>query len=304
MLLNILSIGCEEELQSEKQQDILNIPISPLSTINLNSKVKESSGLLNWENQIWTHNDSGDPTLYAIDSLTGEITKEINLSSISLFDWEATAQDDHYIYLGDFGNNSTGIRKDLEIYRVNKQSILNSHVSVDTISFRYQDQINYVHSSGNYTDFDCEAMIVAGDSIYLFTKQWVTWGTALYSLPKTSGNHIATKIDSTNVTGLITDATYFKDDEIVILTGYTSLLSPFFILLYDYSEFNFLSGMVERISVSRQFSQMEGICQQSGFNCYVSSEQFELLGVEKSHLQLFNFTPYIDAIKKKAFNSK
>jgi hypothetical protein len=38
--------------------------ISPTSSFNLDTILSETSGLIKWNNQIWTHNDNGgDPNL-------------------------------------------------------------------------------------------------------------------------------------------------------------------------------------------------------------------------------------------------
>ena len=54
-------------------------------------------------------------------------------------DWEEISQDDGYIYLGDFGNN-TGDRTDLHILRVEKSSLKSGKPSIDTIWYTYSDQ--------------------------------------------------------------------------------------------------------------------------------------------------------------------
>ncbi|WP_240743145.1 hypothetical protein, partial [Ilyomonas limi] len=98
-----------------------DVSIKPIFNTNLNTKLNETSGLLWWNNQVWTHNDSGgEPALYAVDSSTGKIIRKVTVSNATNIDWEDLAQDDNYIYIGDFGNNAQGNRNDLKIYKVKK----------------------------------------------------------------------------------------------------------------------------------------------------------------------------------------
>jgi len=83
-------------------------------------------------------------------------------------------QDKDYLYVGDFGNNLNGNRTDLKILRIRKNSVLVNPLKIDTINFSYSNQTNFTPTGTNNTDFDCEAFIVASDSIYLFTKQWIS----------------------------------------------------------------------------------------------------------------------------------
>jgi hypothetical protein len=47
--------------------------IAPISSFNLAGNLTETSGLVSWNNQIWTHNDSNDINIYALDSTNGNI---------------------------------------------------------------------------------------------------------------------------------------------------------------------------------------------------------------------------------------
>src|SRR5689334_10909399 len=51
-----------------------DISIKPTFNTNLDATLSETSGLIWWNNQVWTHNDSGgEPALYATDPATGKI---------------------------------------------------------------------------------------------------------------------------------------------------------------------------------------------------------------------------------------
>jgi hypothetical protein len=133
--------------------------------------VNETSGLIYEDGYLWTINDSGgEPALYKIDTVDGSIDQIVTISDAVNIDWEALAQDENYIYIGDFGNNSGG-RENLEIYKVNKADLPeseNGSVTSELISFVYSD---YEKPSGqDDNNFDCEALIAIEDSLYLHVR--------------------------------------------------------------------------------------------------------------------------------------
>jgi hypothetical protein len=94
--------------------------ILPDNSFELNSILRETSGLILWNNRLWTFNDNDDVTLYSLDTINGEILDSLELTGTENRDWEAISQDDAFIYLGDFGNNEHGNRSDLKIYKISK----------------------------------------------------------------------------------------------------------------------------------------------------------------------------------------
>ncbi|NTW31965.1 MAG: T9SS type A sorting domain-containing protein [Bacteroidetes bacterium] len=248
--------------------------ISPVSSFNLDSNIIETSGLVKWNNQIWTHNDNSDINIYSLDTSNGNIIQSYALSGVVNRDWEDISQDNDYIYIGDFGNNSSGNRTDLKILRIDKNSLILNSPIIDTINFLYSDQIDFSAAEANNTDFDCEAFIVSADSIFLFSKQWVSNKTSVYSLPKVPGSYIAKLKHSYNVNGLITGAVYLEPKKLVALCGYSSLLQPFVYLLYDFKGNDYFSGNKRKISISLPFHQVEGIATTDGLKFYISNEYF------------------------------
>jgi hypothetical protein len=247
--------------------------VKPDFSVPLNAVLKETSSLLLWDSLLWTANDDSDTTLYGMNT-EGVIQKEIPLQKITNRDWEEMAQDSLYFYIGDFGNNVSGNRKDLHILRIEKQSLSSNVSKIDTLSFSYSDQTDFRKLKSNTTNFDCEAFIVTDDSIYLFTKQWKRKRTTIYTLPKTPGNHVAQLKESYNIKGLITGATYIPHKKIIALSGYSKTLSPFIYLLYDYNNSNFFSGNKRKIKIALPFHQIEGITSQDGLNYYMTNEKF------------------------------
>lgn len=246
--------------------------ITPLGSLNLEEEIAETSGLIFWDNMFWTHNDDSDINLYGLDTLYGKIVRPYPMTGISNTDWEEISQDENYIYIGDFGNNS-GNRTDLKVYRVAKQSIAGNSLKFDSICFSYPEQTDFDPDPYD-SDFDCEAFIVSGDSLYLFTKEWAGNRTTLYSLPKTPGTWNAKRRASLNVNGLITGAVYIGDKRIIVLTGYSDKLKPFLYLLYDFSGTDFYGGNKRKIDLLLPYHQVEAITTTYGTRFFITNEAF------------------------------
>lgn len=243
-----------------------NSSLSPVRSLPLDAELHESSGLLMWDGSLWSHNDSDDPHLYRIDSSSGAIREKILLEGIDPTDWEDIAQDKNNLYVGDFGNN-LGNRRDLHILRISKSSILKHDPQIERIDFSYSDQEDYsVRNHAN--DYDCEAMIVRGDSIILFTKEWITGGTTLYSLPAIPGRHVARAGQKMQIGGLITGADLSANGNTLILCGYNTLMHPFLVRVTD-------SGS-DVIPLALSFHQVEGIAVGNDLDIYLSNERFQM----------------------------
>jgi len=245
-----------------------------VTSVNLHAEVRETSGLVFINGDLYTHNDDSDINIYKLDTVAGAISQKLPITGTANQDWEDIDQDDKYIYIGDFGNNVSGNRSNLRVIRVDKKSLLSGNPVVNSINFKYSNQTDFSPKPNNATDFDCEAFIVGKDNIYLFTKQWVSKQTSVYVLPKTPGTHTAQLSGTYNVGGLITGATYLEDKKLVALSGYSTLLSPFISLLYDYKGHDFFSGNKRKLNVSLSFNQIEGIATQNGLDYFLSNENF------------------------------
>jgi len=247
---------------------------------NLDSIIDGSSTLFYWENGYWTFNDHFDSCLYQLDSSNANLSNTICINGINCTDMEEISQDSLYLYFGDIGNNN-GDRQDLHILRISKESILNQTFEVDTIRFSYEDQTDFTEHVCA-TDYDCEAFIVTEDSLYLFTKQWLSSQTTLYSLPKTPGTHLAHQLGTYNTNGLITGATYLPQYQLAVLCGYDydndnigTVLHPFIILLYDFQGNHFFSGNKRRLDFDPLAkAQMEAIATYNALDYYITSEHF------------------------------
>jgi len=268
--------------------------ISPLGSLPLDEVLSETSGLIFWNNNLWTHNDNSDSNIYMLDTLYGRIVQAYPLTGIENRDWEEISQDEEYIYIGDFGNNS-GNRTDLRILKVSKVSLISGSPDIDSIEYSYSDQVDFT-PAGNDTDFDCEAFIVTGDSIYLFTKQWVSNQTSLYSLPKNAGNYTAKLRSSLDVNGMITGAVYLGSERIIALSGYSNRLVPFVYLLYDFTGSDFFDGNKRKIGILLDFHQIEAITSTDGIKYFMSNESFSLFPLTNTpqKIHVFNLSPFLD----------
>lgn len=268
--------------------------VSPVASSNLSNTLAETSGLIFWNNLVWTHNDSDDVNVYGLDTLNGGILQTQPLTGSLNTDWEEVSQDSDYLYVGDFGNNGNGNRTDLKILKISKNSFLSGSPVIETINFSYSNQVNFNPAGGNNTDFDCEAFIVSTDSIFLFTKQWVSNQTSVYALPKIPGTHIAQLRSTFNVQGLITGSTWLEQERMIVLTGYSSSLQPFLYLLYDFNATAFFSGNKRKIGLSLPFHQVEGIATTDGLKFYISNEYFNQFTINvPQKIHTLNLSSYL-----------
>jgi hypothetical protein len=219
---------------------IIQYPAVPAEYSPLHKKVGETSGLIYYEKHIWTFNDSGGkPEIYKIDKETGKIIRTVILENAENHDWEDITQDEKYIYIGDFGNNK-GNRTDLKIYKISKKQIASKKnrikVTAEILEFSYNDQTSYEIRNRN-NDFDCESMVSFGDSLIIFTKNWVNGQTRMYKLPKTPGRYELDKVSSFNIDGLATGADFNKDNNVLLIIGYKDRI-PF--IWYFYIRYSLL----------------------------------------------------------------
>jgi hypothetical protein len=303
--LNAQILGCTDPLATNfnlnaNQNDgsclYPNTNVNPIVSWDLPATAVETSGLLYWAGALWTHNDNSDINLYSIDTLSNPATLTgFNLGTLSNYDWEDIDQDSLYLYLGDVGNNVNGNRTDLKFYRIAKNSIIIGVLEVDTILFSYAPQTDFSGTGANNTDYDCEAFIVKGDSIYLFTKEWVANESRLFVIPKSPGTYTANFISQFNVQGLITGAVYHQNPELVTLCGYTETLQPFAYLLYDFDGNDFFSGNKRRLGINLPFHQVEGITTTDGLSFFMSNEKFQqsILTTDQK-LHRFDLSPYLE----------
>ena len=269
--------------------------VNPPFVFELPQQVKETSGLLFFNGKLWTFNDSGgSAVLYAIDTTNGAVVQQITVSNVTNDDWEDITMDNQYIYIGDFGNND-GTRDNLVIYKILKSSIPingNSSVQATSIRFTYEDQKSFVKSKNH--NFDCEAVIAAGDSLFLFTKNRLDQHCHIYSLPKIPGNYQAKRKDRFNTNGLVTGADYNSETNQIILTGYTQqTYVPFLWFLFDFQGNDFFKGNKRRIELANLFTtQIEGVSYYAPFKAFITAEKSPTFSARTFKIDNMNWTGY------------
>lgn len=259
-------------------QSIIVSQVSNFSEkFELPETINETSGLLFINNKIVTHNDSGGAAnLYEVDNVSGFITRTIVINNAINIDWEDIAEDETHIYIADIGNNN-GNRTNLTIYKILKTDYISSNnVTAEIIRYSYSDQTNF-SSQPNNNNFDSEAISIYQGNIIIFTKNWVDLRTNVYTIPKTPGNHSAIRTSTFNVNGLITGASYNKQKNSFMLTGYDTGLEPFLVYIgWNRNPGNniFNGGAIKTILTLGAGSQVEGVVHTGNQNYYISREKF------------------------------
>ena len=243
----------------------------------------ENSGLIFYNNNIITFNDSGgEANLYEINANTGNITRTVTITNATNVDWEDITQDASYIYIGDIGNNN-GNRTDLKIYKIAKNDYNGSDdiAVAEIISYSYADQLDFT-SNPNNTNWDAEGLISYSDQLLIFSKNWVDNRVNVYSIPKTNGTHSALLKSSYNTNGLITSAEISLNENIIYLIGYSSSQAPFMYTIHGIpnNSLDIFSGVIsEKISnIVPIGNQVEAIAlfeiTPNQHRLYISNEKF------------------------------
>lgn len=249
----------------------------------LDPLLDNTSSLFYWEGDLWTCNDHGEVVFHALDTTTGAILRSV-ATGVMPSDMEEVAQDDAYFYLGDFGNNHELLRTDLRVLRFLKSDLLSGRIRPDTIAFVYEGyDPSVVKGKGvPTTDFDCEAMVAGTDSLYLFSKQWGSYQTVCYSLPKQPGTYTAYGRDTLDVQGMVTGACLLPGARMLALCGYNIICQPFVWLLYGYEDNRFFGGGQLRIDLDNGIGlQVESIATADGRHFFLTNEHFSRMGFDR-----------------------
>ena len=283
----------------------------PVLVDPMNATLMETSGLQMAGNSLWTFNDGGGAAaIYRIDTLSNSIFQTVNLSGATNVDWEDIAFDGTSFYVGDFGNNSNGARTDLKIYKfpfnvipidyVSNPTVNITAAQIEVINFSYSDQpLPITPTTPNNTKFDCEAMIIDGGQIHLFTKNWIDINTTHYVINSTTaGTYAATPLETLATGYLVTGADKPAGQNIVALLGYqaSGTANHFMHLLSDYTGGNYFNGNKRRIDLPNAtiMGQAEGIAFRDATYGYISNEKFTVgpLTVNQ-RLRSFDVTGFI-----------
>jgi hypothetical protein len=123
---------------------------------------------------IWTHNDSGEPVLHAIDA-SGTVTRRVEVRGARVADWEDLAvgpcPHGSCLYIADIGDNNRS-RGAITIYRIPEPR-------PDRGASEPAEVWNVTYPDGAH---DAEALFVSGSALFVVTKDESS-ATALYRLP-------------------------------------------------------------------------------------------------------------------------
>jgi len=263
-------------------------PVSLTLMSVLNNDVRETSGLANVNGKIYTHNDSGGSNLlYEINPSTGDVIRSITVNGATNVDWEDLAYDDTHIYIADIGNN-LGSRTDLKIYKILKSDLdANNMVNAETISFSYADQSTFTYDPFT-TPYDAEALIAYNGQLYVFTKNWESYMSKVYSIPTVPGNYEVTSVDENVLDVMVTGATMDGAENSVALVGYTNpndINTPFKSMIVKLSDFtgdNFFSGSIAEYEIQNSLivGQVEAILFNTASEFYLSTESVTVQSLE------------------------
>ncbi len=227
----------------------------------LPERLKENSGIAVSRNGLWIHNDSGDKALIYRLGLDGRLIDSVFIGNAQNIDWEDLAQDQQgNIYIGDFGNNRNQ-RKDLCIYKIpNPLPYLGDTINAEIIRFSYPNQIDFPPKP-EAADFDMEAFVCWGDSLYLFSKNrsrpYSSW-VKRYRLPTQAGDYVAELLDSFHINRhhflfSITGAALSPDNKTLVL-----LSMPLLHVFRDFEEADFFNAK-EYYTIKLPFTQKEAV---------------------------------------------
>ncbi|HEY7770199.1 hypothetical protein [Longimicrobium sp.] len=143
----------------------------------LGDEVHESSGVAvsgAHAGIFWTHNDSGDPLLYAIDA-QGRMAGTVRVTGAQVQDWEdvsrAPCPGGNCLFVADIGDNQAK-RPFVTVYRVREPAPSDTaSAPAEAIRLRYPDGAQ-----------DAEAMFVLNGAIHIVTKG-ETGPIAVYRAP-------------------------------------------------------------------------------------------------------------------------
>jgi hypothetical protein len=124
---------------------------------------------------LWTHNDSGDPVLFALDP-SGTIKGHVRVTGATVHDWEDIASgpcpDGNCLYIADIGDNRQG-REHVTIYRIPEPR-------ADSASTEPAVALDLTYPDGRH---DAEALFVTPDGqLFVLTKRHAP--TELYRVPR------------------------------------------------------------------------------------------------------------------------
>jgi hypothetical protein len=187
--------------------------------------LSEASGLAmsrSAAGRLWSHNDSGPPTLLAFDK-DGKPAGRLTLTGARVEDWEALASgpcgNGSCLYVGDIGDNEAR-RKHITVYRVPEPAQAGGSARAEALQASYPDGAH-----------DAEALLVAPDGGLFVVTKGDKGSIAVYRFPRTAQPGTMSKLEPvgkaiTEKAGedaRITDGAISSDGRWVVLRTKTAL---------------------------------------------------------------------------------
>ena len=186
--------------------------------------LSEASGLAasrSVPGRLWSHNDSGQPILFALDS-RGGVSGQIGITGATVEDWEGLAVgpcgNRSCLYIGDIGDNNAN-RKRVTIYRLAEPEQASGTAAVSEV----------FHATYPDGAHDAEALLAANGRLYIVTKG-ETGPVAIYGFPAKLEAGITMKLErvaeispKADAQSRITDASASPDGRWVVLRSRSTL---------------------------------------------------------------------------------
>jgi hypothetical protein len=154
------------------------VQCKPAGTLQRVAELQEGSGLAASRRTLgrfWSHNDSGDPVLFALDS-NGGVTGRLTISGAKVEDWEAVAvgpcPSGSCIYVADIGDNDAE-RKQVTVYRIAEPAEASGSAKV-------ADVFHATYPDGSH---DAEALLVTPEGRLLIVTKGESGPVSLYRFP-------------------------------------------------------------------------------------------------------------------------
>ncbi len=271
-----ITLADNTQLRVETLSD-LQVKFNPVAS--LPSEINETSGLAMRFGKLWTINDSGDGAfLYKLNVSNQFIETKLKVTDAVNYDWESLAQDDANLYIADCGNNA-GKREKFQIYQVPWHEIdvapNGSRLSSERINISFAGQHGYFEAYEH--NYDCEAITVVENKLWMFSKNWADSQTQLYQAEIGVTPQTLSPIQTLPVNGLITAVDYYAPTGRLALLGYSKqrLFGHAFIWLFDV--------VGDKIDLSRaqyyelpEYAQWEGLIWKNDKTLLISAESSPL----------------------------
>lgn len=258
-LLKNLFAGCHAEI---KHTGFERDRIHRIERVeNIDTLVKECSGLAFYKGFFWTIGDSGTPpVVYGLND-KGRHVATLKNDRLKNYDWEELCIDQQggRFFIGDIGNNANR-RKDLKIYVLDTAQ----QVSVIPISYALQTEFPALKPNNNY---DCEAMVYHRDSLFLMSKNRGTPIVKWYGFPVSNQAQVLMPAREMYLKGMITGAAYDEASQHLVLLAYGKI---YWFKVEGGNLFHAKPWLIKRIPF---YGQTEAICFDDQGNVFFTNEK-------------------------------